>query len=230
MQQIVALGGGGFSEEPDTPLLDDFILRLTGKPRPKICFVPTASGDADSYVVRFYRAFAQRAELTHLALFNRTVDDLRAFLLPQDVIYVGGGNTANLLAVWRAHAVDHVLREASQAGTILCGISAGALCWFEAGVTDSFGPKLAALHNGLGFLPGSFCPHYESDAGRRPTYLQLVADGMPGGFAASDGAALHFQGTQLMQVVTSRPQAGAYRVEYRDGAALETRLAATYLG
>src|SRR3954465_1302485 len=157
-RHIVAMGGGGWGMEPENPLLDDLVFGLTRKRRPKVCFVPTASGDADSYVGRFYAALGNgRATPSHLALFRRTVVDLRAFLLGQDVIYVGGGNTANMLAVWRVHGVDAVLRRAWREGVVLCGLSAGALCWFEGGVTDSYGP-LAALHDGLGLLPGSACP------------------------------------------------------------------------
>ncbi len=132
------MGGGGFSMEPENPLLDDFVLGLTGKPRPKVCFVPTASGDAEGYRQRFQAAFpAERAEAASLLLFWEREPDLRSFVLSQDVIYVGGGNTVSLLAVWRAHGLDVVLREAWEAGVILCGVSAEALCWFEGGTTDS---------------------------------------------------------------------------------------------
>ena len=162
------MGGGGFGTEPDNPLLDDFILGLTGKQAPKVCFVPTATGDHDGYVKSFYEAFpAGRATGTHLALFKRTEPDLRELVLAQDVIYVGGGNTVSLLAVWRAHGLDVVLREAWEAGVVLCGVSAGALCWFEGGTTDSFGAALAPLRDGLGFLSGSFCPHYDGEEQRR---------------------------------------------------------------
>ncbi len=212
-RHIVAMGGGGFSREPENPLMDDFILGLTGKAEPKVCSVPTAQGDADSYLLRFYQAFAaRRCRPTHLGLFHRTVDDIRRFVLEQDVIYVAGGNTANLLAVWRVHGLDSVLREAWDAGIVLCGTSAGALCWFSAGVTDSFGTALAPLHDGLGFLPGSHCPHYDGDRRRRPSYHRFVAEGLPAGVAADDGCGLHFVGTELVEVVTSQQGAQAYRV------------------
>ena len=213
-RHIVALGGGGFSDEPDNPLLDDYILSLTGKSTPKVCFVPTASGDSPVYVTRFGESFPPaRAEAVPLALFHRTIEDLRAFVLSQDVVYVGGGNTVNMLAVWRAHGLDTILRAAWEAGVILCGTSAGALCWFEGGTTDSMGTGLAPLHDGLGFLPGSFCPHYDSELERRPTYRKFVADGLPGGYAADDGVGLHFQGTQLVEAVSSRPAAQAFQVK-----------------
>ena len=126
--------------ESDNPLLDDYVLSLVGSDKPRICFLPTASGDSDSYIVSFYNAFGgSRAAPTHLSLFRRTIDDLRAFILDQDIVYVGGGNTANLLAIWRVHELDEVLREAWLNGVILCGLSAGSVCWFESGVTDSYG-------------------------------------------------------------------------------------------
>ena len=232
---IVAMGGGGFSMEPDNPLLDDHILDLAraarGRRRPRVCFVPTASGDADSYVARFYAALARRCEAAHLGLFSRTVGDLERFLLDQDVIYVGGGNTANMLAVWRVHGVDRILRRAWQEEILLAGLSAGSICWFEGGTTDSFGP-LAALRDGLALLPGSHAPHYDGEEERRPAFHRLVGDGsLPDGIAADDGAGLVFRGTNLVEVVTSRPAARAYRVERgQDGQAIETELPARYLG
>jgi dipeptidase E len=228
---IVAMGGGGFSMEADNPLLDEFIVSLAGADRPRVCFLPTASGDADSYVVKFYDAFARRAEASHLALFNRTASDLEGVVLGQDIIYVGGGNTENMLAIWRLHGVDRILRNAWDTGVVLAGLSAGSICWFKAGTTDSFGPELTVLTDGLGFLPGSHCPHYDGEALRRPTYQRLVAEGrLPAGYAADDGAALVFDGTELQEVVTSRPEASAYRVEAVEGVVRETRLPARYLG
>jgi dipeptidase E len=229
------MGGGGFSMEPDLPLLDDHVLdlarRVRGRARPRVCFIPTASGDADGYIARFYAAFARRAEASHLALFTRTVDDVETFLLEQDVIYVGGGNTENMLAVWRLHGVDRALRRAWEAGIVMTGLSAGSLCWFETGVTDSFGRRLAPLSAGLGFLPGSHCPHYDGEIERRPAYHLLVREGrLPGGYAADDGAALVFEGVELREVVASRPAALAYRVELgSDGSVVETALPTRYL-
>lgn len=231
MKHIVALGGGGFSMEPGNPLLDSFILSLTGKPKPKVCFVPTASGDAPGYVVRFYQVFpAKRAEASWLGLFPRTEPDLREFVLSQDVIYVGGGSTVNMLAVWRAHGLDAILREAWEAGVVLCGVSAGALCWFESGSTDSFGSGLSPLRDCLGFLPGSFCPHYDGEELRRSTYHQFIADGLPGGFAADDSAALHFVATELVEAISSQPHARAYRVERQENSVMETPMATRFLG
>jgi dipeptidase E len=223
--QIVAMGGGGFSEDADDGrLMDDFILGLTGRDTPRVCFVPTASGDAEGYIERFHAAFGGgRAAPSHLSLFRREVDDLAGFLLGQDVIYVGGGNTANLLAIWRLHGVDAIVAEAWRRGVVLCGLSAGGLCWFEGGTTDSFG-GIAPLHDGLGLLPGSFCPHYDSEPLRRPQYGRFVAEGLPAGFAADDAAGLRFDGRELAEVVVSRPDARAYRVEPAGGRVVEREL------
>jgi dipeptidase E len=223
----VSMGGGGFSMEPDNPRLDAFVLSLARSSTPRVCFAPTASGDSERYVANFYRAFAAfDCTPSDLGLFDRAVEDLKAFVLAQDVVYVGGGNTASLLAVWRAHGVDTILRRAWEEGVVLCGISAGMNCWFEQSVTDSFGTRLAPLHDGLGLLAGSACPHYDGEEQRRPVYRRLVTSGeLSPGWAADDGAALVFAGTELAEVVSSRPEAAAYRVE-EDG---EERLPARYL-
>lgn len=225
-RHVVALGGGGFSDWAGavTPL-DRFILSLAPREEPRVCFVPTASGDAALYVERFYAAFSQiPCRPSHLSLFGPPYPRLPEKLLEQDVIYVGGGSTANMLAIWRLHGIDPILRRAWERGVVLCGISAGSLCWFEGGVTDSFGP-LRALPDGLRLLPGSNCPHYDSERDRRPTYQRAIAEGLiPAGIAADDGVALHFTGIDLVDVVSERPGAAAYRVE-RDGDGIrETRI------
>ena len=222
-RHIVALGGGGFSD--DDPSLDDFILGLARTERPRVCFLATASGDSDYYVVGFYEAYTVRAcEPTHLTLFGKPDPRIvREQIESSDVIYVGGGNTANMLAVWRLHGVDRLLREAWERGTVLCGVSAGGNCWFEACTTDSFGP-IGPLNDGLGFLAGSFCPHYDAEPDRRPTYHRLVREGFPGGHAAEDRVALHFRGTELAEAVTSREGARAFRVELVDGEVVEEPL------
>jgi dipeptidase E len=234
MRRIVAMGGGGFSMEPDNPLLDEFVLSLARSPRPRVCFLPTASGDADSYTAQFYRAFAAfDCKPTDLRLFDREVLDLEAFVLAQDVIYAGGGNTASMLAVWRAHGLDRILRRAWEEGIVLCGLSAGMNCWFTESVTDSFGlSRLAPLHDGLGLLSGSCCPHYDGQAERRPTFRGLIAAGeLVDGVAADDGAGLVFHGETLSEVVTSRPDAAAYRVSRTaDEQTTEERIPTRYLG
>src|SRR3954454_17084886 len=227
------MGGGGFSMEPDNPLLDDFVLSLARRTPARVCFVATASGDAPTYVAEFYRAFGARGCLaSDIGLFERRVADLRAHVLAQDVVYVGGGNTASLLAAWRAHGLDRVLIEAWHAGVVLAGISAGMNCWFEQSVTDSFdAERLAPLPDGLDLLAGSACPHYDGEVQRRPTYRHLVSDGvLRDGWAADDGAALVFAGTELAEVVASRPGAAAYRVERTAEGVDERPLAARFVG
>jgi peptidase E len=221
---VVAMGGGGFSD--DDPIIDGFVLELTGKERPRVCFVPTASGDAATYIERFYTAFTRRpCEPSHLSLFQPPYPAIAEHLLVQDVIYVGGGATANMLAVWRIHGVDEVLRRAWEGGVILCGVSAGGICWFEAGVTDSLGPDLAPMHGGLGLLAGSFCPHYDGEPGRRPAFHRFVREGrLPPGLAVDDGVAAHFVGTEVRAVVANRRGIAAHRVEVRDGEVVETRI------
>lgn len=229
-RHIVAMGGGGFSMEPDNPLLDDFVFGLTGRARPRVCFLPTASGDSADYIQRFHAAFpARRAVVSHQQLFKRDPVDIRVHLLNQHVIYVGGGNTANMLWIWRLHGVDAILREAWENGIVLCGPSAGMICWFDASVTDSYGP-LAALNDGMRLLRGSACPHYDGEAKRRPTYHRLIRAGViPPGVAADDGAAIHYVGTRLKEVISSRPKAKAYRVEFVQGRVLEAPLRTRYL-
>lgn len=231
---IVALGGGGFSMEPRNTLLDDFVLGLAARSMPRVCFLPTASGDAAHYITNFYAAFPpERAVASHLPLFTRRPGQPRDHLLAQDVIYVGGGNTANALGIWRRHGIDTVLRESWERGIVLCGVSAGMICWFESCCTDSFGP-LAALHDGLGFLPGSACPHFDGEVDRRPRYHAMIAEGLPnglpGGWAADDGAALRFEGTALREAVASRPHARAYRVERQGDQVIEREWPTRVLG
>ena len=214
----------------DTPLLDDYILRTCKKENPRICFVPTASGDAESYVVKFYRRFAStNCYLADLQLFQRQVVDLEDFACSQDIIYVGGGNTANMLAVWRVHGFDKALEVALSSGTVLTGLSAGSICWFEQGITDSFGSELKPI-DCLGFLPGSHCPHYDGEEERRPAYHQMIKAGIIGGYAADDGVGLHFINGKLQRVISSRPEAIGYKVELQDDKVVEIPLKTQFLG
>lgn len=234
---IVAMGGGGFSMEPDNPLLDDFVLSLSRRQPARVCFIPTASADSTSYIVNFYRAFSGRAIATDLTLFDSPLlkrrparsSELAAFVAEQDVIYVGGGSTVNLLAVWRAHGLDAALRDAWSSGSVLSGVSAGMVCWFSGGLTDSYG-GLARLNDGLALIEATVCPHYGEDEERRRAFHRTIAQGMGVGYAADDGAALHFTGSALAEAVSSRPDAGAYRVEQREGTVVETRLPVRFLG
>ena len=217
--------------EAGNRLLDDYVLSLAEGERPRVCFLPSASGDADHYIVRFYRAFdSSRCEPSHISLFRRDhgPDDLRQHLLSQDVIYVGGGSVVSLLGVWRAHGIDAVLREAWLAGVVLCGVSAGSLCWFAEGVTAFHGRPRA--YTGLGLLPWSNTVHYDAERGRADEYRQQLRRGMRPGFASEDGAALHFRGERLHRVVTSRPDARAYRMRFAGGRVARKVLAAAHLG
>ena len=210
------------------------MLELRGAERPKVCFLPTASGDADHYVVRFYRRFAGACEASHVSLFRRdrcgqaVEGDIAAHLLAQDVVYVGGGNVVSMLGAWRAHGLDAVLRRAWRRGVVMCGPSAGSLCWFAESLTAFHGAPRRV--RGLGLLPYSNCVHYTDEPERRGEYHRFVGDGMRPGFAADDGAALHFRGEELHRVVASRPHAGAYRVEPIEDEVVETPLEVSYLG
>ena len=221
-QRILAMGG--IQLVPDTtdwPLLQ-FLLDLSGRERPRICLLATAGGESPSGIASFYATFARRSEPTHLDLIGRTVGDIESFLLEQDVILVAGGNTANMLAIWRLHGVDRALKAAWEAGVVLGGWSAGANCWFESSVTDSFGPNLDPLKDGLKLLDGSFCPHYDSESLRRPRYEELVGSGtLPDGFAADDGVGILFEGRRVVEAVASLPGQHAYRVERRKGSSVE---------
>jgi peptidase E len=217
--------------EAGNPLLDDYVLEQTGSDRPRVCFLPTASGDADHYIVRFYRTFAHRCEASHVSLFRRdrcagaVEGDIERHLLTQDLIYVGGGSVLSLLGTWRAHGVDGLLRKAWRSGVMLCGLSAGSLCWFAEAVTAFHGPPQPV--RGLGLLPHSNCVHYDGEAGRGVAYREMVATGdMRPGYAAEDGAALHFEGRELLRAVASRPAARAFRIT-PDG---EVPLAVRFLG
>ena len=221
--QIVAMGGGGFMADRASPL-DAFMLSLSPAARPRVCFVPTPGGDSDRSIAGFFEAFSARdCEPSCLRLFG-TPDEPVEHLATQDVIYVSGGNTANALAIWRLHGVDVALRQAWERGVVLGGVSAGANCWFEACVTDSFSASLDGLHDGLGLLPGSFCPHYDGEAQRRPVYTSLVSGGFPTGYAADDGAAFHFVGTELREVVASHAGPRGYRVQAEVETPIEPRV------
>ncbi|KGP71335.1 peptidase [Pontibacillus yanchengensis Y32] len=210
---IIAMGGGGFSQEPDNPKLDRYILNQSAQINPKICFIPTASGDAEDYIQRFYEFFEkENCEPTHLSLLQQTIADKEAFLLSQDIIYVGGGNTRNLIALWKEWGLDIILRKALDQGIILAGISAGAICWFEEGLSDSV-PGEWTIVRTLGFLQGSLCPHYDGESERQYHYRTFIENGtMKPGYALDDGAALHFVGNTLHAAIASRPKATAYKV------------------
>jgi dipeptidase E len=223
--QIVGIGGSAGTDEATRALLRH-VVGLAGLPSPRILFVPTATGDSNESIERFHTLYAGLGELSVLAFHPWPPAGLRELVLAQDAIAIGGGNTANMLAVWRVHRFDRLLREAWERGIVLFGTSAGMICWFEAGVTDSFGPQLEGLRDGLGFLPGSACPHYDGEPLRRPRYRELVGAGFPAGVAADDGVGLHYLGVELHEVVTCRPGAMAHRVTAAGEEPLAARLVA----
>jgi dipeptidase E len=216
------MGGGGFYADPASPL-DDFMLALSPTGRPRVCLVPTPTGDSDRGIATFFEAFSKRDCVPSCLRLFGVPDDPVSHLASQDVIYVSGGNTANALAIWRLHDIDTALRAAWERGAVLGGVSAGANCWFECSITDSFRPDLDPLMDGLGILPGSFCPHYDGEELRRPRYRALVESGFPSGYAADDDVAFHFAGTELREVVSARGGAGGYRVEASGETPLSTR-------
>jgi dipeptidase E len=224
------MGGGGFSMEPDNLRLDRYVLAQSGKPRPRVCFLGTASGDSVTYIERFLYAFRTLdCEPSYLAVFSGPVGDWRDFLLSKDVIYVGGGNTKNMLALWREWRLDKTMREAWEQGIVMAGVSAGSICWFEEGVTDSIPGPLTPLRC-LGFLKGSNCPHYDGEVNRRPSYQEMLTSNRIGpGLACDDGVALHYIGENLHRIISSRPNARAYRLAVEQGTVQETELIPDYL-
>jgi peptidase E len=220
---IVAMGGISWEDEERVPL-EDYWLGLTGAERPRVLVVPTAVADAAEPTLSIVSQLHHRAEVSFVQFFPWPPADLHELALAQDAIYVSGGNTANALAIWRVHGFDAILREAWGNGALLCGWSAGMICWFEASVTDSFGPALAGMRDGLGFLPGSACPHYDGEGRRRPVYTSLVRDGFPPGIACDDAAAALYEGTSLVEIVAREPGARAYRVGPGGEEPLDARL------
>jgi peptidase E len=200
---------------------------VTGR-SPRVCFLPTACGDDSGLISTFYDN-AWRAGWTgsHLSLFPMpNIADVGEHLLCQDVVLVWGGSVAGLLAMWRLHGLEAAFHDAWQAGVVLTGVSAGSICWHTGGTTDSFGPALQPITNGLGLLPFSNGVHYDSEPQRRPLFQSLIADGtLPPGFATDDGAGLLYRGTEMVEALAERPNAGAYRVERGpDDTAHETTL------
>ena len=218
--QIVAAGGALLGPESGNLALERYALDACGRERPRVCFVPTASGDDPNLIARFYETYARLGVATGLLrLFRRTPGDVRAFLADFDVVHVGGGNTRSMLATWRHWDLDAALRDAWARGTVMTGSSAGSLCWFESGVTDSIAGALTTM-SCLGFVTGSHCPHYDGEAERKPFYELAIASGaLAPGYACDDGAALHVIGDEIVATVASRPNANVYRVERDDGVA-----------
>jgi peptidase E len=229
-RQIIAIGGGGFYRDAENLALEKYVIQQTGVESPRVAFVPAASGEADHYVSSFYSAFLKLGCRPSVLTFFKRTPELRSFLLNQDVIYVGGGNTKTLLAVWRDWGVTEILREAWESGVVLTGVSAGAICWFEQGLTDSFSNELHPL-DCLGFLPGSCCPHYDGEPQRRPSYHRLLASGeIAAGVAIEDWTAIHYRDTALHRVIASKRGARAYSMRAVYGSVQEVPLPVEYLG
>jgi len=230
-RQIIAMGGGGFLMEPWNPLLDLFILKQSAKEKPNVCFIGTASGDTQDNIDSFYASFKKfNCIPTHLSLFRGHTAELEKFLLEQDVLYVGGGNTRNMLTLWREWGVDATISKAYQRGTVLAGVSAGSICWFEQGVTDSVPGRLSSLRC-LGWLKGSNCPHYDGEAKRRPAYHQLLTGGeILAGIATEDGVAAHYINEKLVGFISSHPEKKAYAVALKNGEVVEEVFTPKYLG
>jgi dipeptidase E len=230
-RHVIAMGGGGFSMEPENPLLDEYVIKQARKIRPSVCFLPHATDDAVRSTFKFFKAFAKLdVKLTHLSLFSPETADLESFLMEQDVIYVGGGNTKSMIALWRAWNLDGVLQKAYENGIVLAGLSAGANCWFEECSTDSV-PGAYTVLPCLGIIQGSFCPHYDGEIERRPSlHKMLNEDKIMSGYAADDGAAAHFIDGKLVFSVSSRPHAKVYKVGKIGGQVTEQVLETHYLG
>jgi len=212
--RIVALGGHEFRSQPAERAIVRHLLELTRAPNPRVCLLPTASGDPQQSIYDFYSVLDRfDCRPTHVSLFRmeREWVNLRDHLLEQDLIYAAGGSMLNLIAIWRAHGLAEIMREAWEGGTLLAGQSAGAMCWFEHGITSSAGePRMA---EGLGLLPGTLCVHYARDPARRTRLLAELEDGLPAGYGIDDGAGLLFEGTRPVEAFAGRRGARVVRVE-----------------
>jgi dipeptidase E len=224
MHDIVAIGGNSFPKGTLTPI-QRYVLSLSRRPVPRICFIPTAVGDAQYAIDNFHAAFGSiPSELSHLTLFNNTTRDVEALLVLQDVIIVSGGNTRNMLLLWEAWGVAAAIRAAWDCGTVLAGQSAGGLCWFESGITDSYPHQFREMAC-LGWVPGSFCPHYDSEPGRQPVLEKLIGNGtLPSGYAVEDDAAIHMQDGKLFAVLSQTANKTAYAVRAENGTMIRDRL------
>ncbi|HLO97615.1 MAG TPA: peptidase E, partial [Fimbriimonas sp.] len=211
-RQVIAIGGGSFASTPANLKIDQYVIAASGVLSPNVLFLPTASADNSEYCQKFIDAYTDLGcNPSVLSLFWPHRLDFEELFLQQDVIYVGGGNTRNLLVLWREWGVDVALRKAYEAGVILTGVSAGANCWFETFSTDSMGPL--APWNGLGWLKGSFCPHFDSEVDRKPSLARMLASGDLGeGYAVCDHAALHFVDEELRCAVAGADSGRSFRV------------------
>lgn len=228
-KHIIAIGGGGFHKyrkfSTNNVSIEQYFLEQTQKEQPKICFIPTASGEAEKYIIDFYQAFSHYNCIpSHLSLFTPHTKDLETFILAQDAIYVGGGNTKSMLALWKEWNLDTYLKRAWEQGIVLGGASAGSICWFEEGVTDSIPGGLTAL-KALGFLKGSNCPHYDGEVERKPAYHKLLhEEQLSAGIAIDDNVAVHFIDNNIAKIIKRNPGGNAYHVRKHNNAIVEETL------
>ena len=223
-KQIIAIGGGGFGRNPGNGTIEKYILDQSDKNRPNICFIPTATGDDESYKVSYYATLTKlNCTPTHIDFFKRTTD-LEKLIKDQDIIFVGGGNTKSMLAVWCEWGLDKILKKAYQNGTIMCGVSAGAICWFEKGVTDSWADKLNIM-NCLGFIKGSCCPHYDEEPERKPSLSKFIENkDIQNCYAIEGGCALHIKNEEVYSAISFRGKKNTFYVDYQSGKTVEKKL------
>jgi len=223
-KQIIAIGGGGFGRNPGNGAIEKYILDQANSEKPNICFIPTATGDDESYKVSYYATLSKlNCNPTHLDFFKRT-PDLENLIKGQDVIFVGGGNTKSMLSVWREWGLDKILKKAYENGTIMSGVSAGAICWFERGITDSWSDKLNIM-NCLSFTKGNCCPHYDEEAERRPTLSKFIKDKeIQNCYAIEGGCALHIKNDEVYKAISFRGKKNSFLVTCEDGKIKENNL------
>ena len=220
-KQIIAIGGGGFGRSPGEGLIEKYILDQSERDVPKICFIPTATGDNEAYKVNYYSTFSKLdCSPSHLDFFKRT-PDLKELILKQDIIFVGGGNTKSMLAVWKDWGLDVLLKEAYNKGVIMSGVSAGAICWFNQGITDSWSEELK-LMDCLGFLGGACCPHYDEEPQRKPALKKFLLDGkLNSCYAVDGGCALHIQEEKEFKSIVFSENKNSFFVELKDNEVIE---------
>ena len=222
MRQVIAIGGGGFGRTQESNLIEQYILDQTSQVKPNICFIPTATGDLDPYIVNYYSVFSKlNCHPSHISFFKRTID-LEEHIAKQDIIFVGGGNTKSMLAVWKEWGLDTILKKAYDNGIIMSGVSAGAICWFELGLTDSWASELKLMEC-MNFIPGNCAPHYDEEAERRPaTKKLLVSKEIDFMYGIEGGAALHFINEKPNLTVRFNENKQAYNVKISDNQLVET--------
>ncbi|MBT4827606.1 MAG: peptidase E [Candidatus Marinimicrobia bacterium] len=220
---IIAIGGGGFGRNPNHRKIEKYILELTGKEKPNVVFFPTASAENQDYIIKFYKCFTKmNCEPSHVTFFQRT-PRLDSIINKADVIYVGGGNTKSMLAVWQEWKLDKLLLKAYNNGKILCGVSAGAICWFEQGITDSWASNLNVM-DCLGFLPEMACPHYQEEKDRKPDVHKMLKQGKCGpGWAIDGGAAIHFKNGKYYKSIQFYSDSYVHYVSIKNGVVTEDK-------